>query len=92
MRVSWLRQDSRAVSGREALGDWTDPDRAMDRARSIARADEQLSAPALSFDGDPSRLAWRELAAGAGGRTRTIFVAGDTAYEKRGGSPPSIGS
>lgn len=63
--------------------DWTDRAKIRARAATLANADEELSQPVLSYDGDPSRLAWRILAKSASGGSRPLFVAGTAVYEGR---------
>ena len=68
---------------------WLDPGSAARKAAALRRPGETLGKPRLSFDGDPSRLAWLVVASGSGG-PRRLFVAGDQAYEARAG-PPATG-
>jgi len=68
------------------LADWTDPARIRELAMAAARPDERLSEPVLSFDQNPSRLAWRVEAVSPTGAKRTLFVAGTTVYEATGAS------
>jgi hypothetical protein len=67
--------------------DWIDADRIQARAASVARADEVLSQPVLSFDQVPDRIVWRVQASSASGAARRIlFVAGSVVYEGGGSS------
>jgi hypothetical protein len=61
---------------------WTDPATARARAAELARAGETLGDAVLSYDRDPSRIAWLVTATDAGGRTRRLVVAGDLTYEQ----------
>lgn len=65
------------------LAAWTDPATVRARAAPLARADEKLGDPILSYDREPSRLAWLVKATDAGGSTRQLVVAGDLVYEQR---------
>jgi hypothetical protein len=65
------------------VADWTDPDRVLARAKAIARPDEELSQPVLSYDQHPDRLAWRVTATSSSGVSRSLFVAGTAAFEGR---------
>ena len=60
---------------------WTDPTAIRARAAAFAGDGETLGEPVLSYDGEPSRLAWLVTATDSTGRTRNIFVAGDFVYE-----------
>ena len=53
------------------------------RAATLAHTDEELSQPVLSYDQNPSRIAWRILAKSASGANRPLFVAGTAVYEGR---------
>lgn len=64
----------------EHPADWFDPLRVLARARSEAGEDEVLATPVLSYDGSLDRIAWRVVAKAQNGRTRTIYVVGDSAY------------
>ena len=61
--------------------DWIDPDTIRGRAARIARPDETLGQPVLTYDRAPSRLAWAVPATDPSGRSRTLYVAGGYAYE-----------
>ncbi len=66
------------------LGAWTDPGAVRRRAAELARGDETLGEPVLSFDREPSRIAWLVTATDPEGRSRRLFVAGDFVYEESG--------
>jgi hypothetical protein len=63
-----------------ALADWTDPALIRERARAHAAPDDRLSAPFLSFDANPDRIAWAVPATGPHGEQKVIFVAGNAVY------------
>jgi hypothetical protein len=81
LRVSSFQRQARVYEDCPEVSDWTDPDRIRSRAQSFARQDEQLSTPVLTYDVDPSRLAWKILATSPSGNTRVLFVAGTVVYE-----------
>jgi len=85
LRVSSFQRDPSRYDECPDVADWTDPARILQRAATQARSDEQLSQPVLSFDGDPSRLAWRVEAQDSAGRQRVLYVAGNVVYEATGG-------
>lgn len=64
------------------LASWTDPATVRARAAELTRADETLGDPVMSYDREPSRLAWLVEATGGAGSTRLIVVSGDLAYEQ----------
>lgn len=65
--------------------DWTDPNRILARAATLVKAGEQLSSPVLTYEQDPTRLAWKIEASSPTGGSRSLFVAGTAVYE---GSTP----
>jgi hypothetical protein len=75
------------------VADWIDVDRIHTKAASMARADEQLSQPVLSFDQVPDRIAWRVLATSSvtGSVPRVLFVAGSFVYEGGGDGFTGLG-
>jgi hypothetical protein len=64
--------------------DWTNRARVLELASTLARQDERLSEPVLTFDHNPSRLAWSVEAKSQSGAKRTLFVAGKAVYEGTG--------
>ena len=66
------------------VADWTDHARIRELASTMTKPDEQLSVPVLSFDQNPSRLAWRVEVTSPTGAKRTLFVAGTAVYEGTG--------
>jgi len=72
--------------------DWIDPETIRGQAARIARPDEALGEPILTYDREPSRLAWAVTATDPAGRSRTLFVTGGYAYEAREEPPaPEVG-
>jgi hypothetical protein len=84
LRVSSFQRHPQDYDHCPDLADWIDLERIAARAASLARQGERLSAPTLSFDGNPDRLAWRVEAKSSSGKTRRLFVAGTAVYEDRG--------
>ena len=85
LRVSSFRKHSQDCDACPDAADWIDADHIMARAASVARADEQLSGPVLTFDQVPDRIAWKVLAKSASGEApRILFVAGSAVYEGKG--------
>jgi len=84
MRISSFQRRPQDYEHCPDLADWTDVRRIATRAASLARQGEQLSEPMLTYDGNPSRLAWRVEAKSSSGGTRRLFVAGTAVYEEGG--------
>lgn len=73
--------------------DWTDPETIRRRAEALSRTGESLREPVLTYDREPSRVAWAVTAVDPAGRSRTLYVTGDYAYEGRSEpSEPEFGS
>jgi hypothetical protein len=64
------------------LTDWTDPETIRRHAARASRPDETLGEPILTYDREPSRVAWAVTATDRTGRSRTLYVAGDYVYER----------
>lgn len=64
--------------------DWLDADRIGARARTQAAPDATASAPLLSYDGSPDRLAWRVDFTAPNGRRFSVCVAGTSAWRCAG--------
>jgi len=77
-----LRRRPGSLVGTPRIVDWLEPKQVQKRAASIARPDEKLSVPVLTYDQYPDRLAWRVEACSSEGSIRQIMVAGDIAYEQ----------
>jgi len=84
LRVSSFQRNPSRYDDCPDIADWTDPTLVLERAATQARSDERLSQPVLSFDGDPSRLAWRVEAQNRAGQRRVLYVAGNAVYEATG--------
>jgi hypothetical protein len=68
--------------GLPTLADWTNPETIRQHAARISRPDETLGEPTLTYDREPTRLAWAVTATDPAGRSRTIYVTGDYVYEQ----------
>jgi len=68
---------------------WLDEDAIRQKALAVARPDETASAPLLSFDRVPDRIAWRVRLVSRGGGSRDVFVAGHVAWAASGGAVES---
>lgn len=66
---------------RPQLNTWTDPESIRLQAERASRSGETLGEPFLTYDREPSRLAWAVTATDASGGSRTLYVAGDYVYE-----------
>ncbi len=66
---------------------WMDLDTISSCARQLLGPDADLSAPRLSFDNTRERIAWRVQAKNSAGEVRTVFVAGEYAYERSADGP-----
>lgn len=72
-----------AFSGRPPVTAWTDPETIRQRAERASRPGESLGEPFLTYDREPSRLAWAVTATDPAGGSRTLYVTGDYVYEGR---------
>jgi hypothetical protein len=63
---------------------WLDSSRIMEKARRIARPSESLGEPYLSYDKNPSRIAWAVTTRDTGDVEDIIFVVGDPAFRRAG--------
>jgi len=84
LRFSSFQRGQHSFDNCPDVADWTNTDRVIARAKAIARPDEQLSQPVLTYDQHPDRLAWRVMAKSRSGVSRSLFVAGTAAFVGRG--------
>lgn len=61
---------------------WLDKDYIMDRARTTITESDELEQPFLTYDENPTRIAWAVTATNKQGRKKTILVAGDYVFQK----------
>lgn len=61
---------------------WLDPEKVLERARSLSSAGDTLEPPVLSYDQNPDRLAWAVTTKRQSGKSDTIYVAGEYVYVK----------
>lgn len=81
LRFSGFQRVSGNLDECPDTADWTAPDRILSRAATLAKPDERLSAPVLTYELDPSRLVWRIKACLPSGSSRSLFVAGTAVYD-----------
>lgn len=91
LRFSSFQRDASNCDNCPDLNDWTDPATIRARAATLARDDEELSEPVLSYDQNPSRIAWRIITKSASGARRPLFVAGTAVYEGHAEAPFAAG-
>jgi hypothetical protein len=65
------------------LRDWIDPDTVRSRAEPLKLPDETLDDPVLTYDREPSRLAWAVTATAPDGSSRRLLVTGAHVSEAR---------
>lgn len=86
MRYSSFQRQEDSVEGCPPADSWIDADTVRRRVDAKARPGERVGEPYLTFDREPSRLAWAAILTSPGGATRTLYIAGDAIWEA---SPPS---
>ena len=84
-RWSSFQRRADTLAGCPSAALWLDEDAIRQKAQSVARPDETASAPRLSFDRVPDRIAWRVRLVSQGGGSRDVFVAGTVAWAASGG-------
>lgn len=94
IRYSSFQRRPDSLEGVPEASEWLDPGRVLERAASVARSDEDLGRPVLTYDQYPDRLAWKVEARSAAGGVRNIMVTGSSAWEQVDlgdeiGGPPS---
>lgn len=81
LRFSSFLRRSGLLDGAPDAKKWLDTNAIKRTAAKLAKGDEELGEPYLSYDRAPSRLAWA-LPLKTHSRTkRIVYVAGDTVYE-----------
>lgn len=81
LRVTSFQRHPGSVQDVPSAPAWLSLDRVRALAASIARSDETLGEPTLTYDQVPDRVGWRVEATAPNGSQRVIFVAGEVAYE-----------
>lgn len=82
--LSTFQRQRGDLSSCPLAADWLDAGRIGARARAQATPDAVASAPLLTFDGSPERLAWRVDFTAANGQRFSVCVAGTSAWRCAG--------
>ena len=97
MRYAAFQRREDSLEGCPAAASWTDVAAIRRVAREQARSGETVGVPVLTYDREPSRLAWSVPLTSPGKGSRTLLVAGEQVWEARarddggdsyGGPPP----
>lgn len=91
MRYAAFQRNPETLEGCPEAATWLDRKRIMQRAATRMRPDERAGPPVLTYDREPSRLAWRVTASDPSGRERALFVAGEYVYEAARPESPEYG-
>ncbi|MGH2689256.1 MAG: hypothetical protein ACRDKW_10690 [Actinomycetota bacterium] len=83
LRYASFQRQPGSLEGCPDASLWTDAEAVRSRAAVRARPGESPQRTFLTYDGNPSRLAWAVELTGPGGEHRTVMVAGDHVYEPR---------
>ncbi|MCZ7681609.1 MAG: hypothetical protein M5U28_23560 [Sandaracinaceae bacterium] len=87
LRTSWFPMRSESLEGCPLAVTWLDASAVSRRARELLESGEELDAPRLTYDREPSRLQWL-VPVRVGSHPRgSIAVVGDSAF--RVGAPPN---
>ena len=82
MRFSSFQRRPGTLEGCPAAREWLDPTFARELVIRRSQAGDEVGAAVLTFDRNPDRLVWAvSVKQEAAGRTRTVYVAGNTVYE-----------
>ncbi len=81
MRYSSFQRMDDSLEGCPAAESWIDPAAIRRQAENKARPGETVGAPVFTYDRAPSRLAWAIPLKSQAGATRTLFIAGNAAWE-----------
>ena len=80
LRYSTYQRRPGSVDDCPLASTWLDITAISERARTKADPHDRLSTPVLSYDANPSRIAWLVKATAPDRRPKTIFIAGEFAY------------
>lgn len=80
MRYSTFQRHASTLKDCPKKRTWLDPTYIMERARTKALPEDELSLPFLTYDRNLSRIVWAVAAKNKRGKVKTIFVAGDFVY------------
>ena len=83
MRYSSFQRRPDSLANCPEADTWTDPEAIRRQARIGAHAGETALAPFLTFEDEPTRLAWAVPLAIDGKVVRTVMVAGRSVWEAR---------
>ncbi|MCP4304782.1 MAG: hypothetical protein GY788_07905 [bacterium] len=89
-RSSTFQRRPGSLAGCPAAASWLDTDTIRRRAEAVLRPGDATRAPYLSYDRVPDRLAWAVSVVSADGGERTVYVAGEVAWEGGGGQVDTI--
>jgi hypothetical protein len=81
MRQSSFQRRPDSLANCPEANAWVDPDSIAAQARRLARPGETALVPGLTYQGDPTRLAWAVPLAVEGRVQRTVMVAGAAVWE-----------
>lgn len=85
MRYASFQRGRDSVAEAPEAADWLDPKRIRARAEEHLRPHESTRTPYLTFDANPTRLAWLVPVVSASGGERPLLVAGTSVFEPSGG-------
>ena len=84
LRYSTFQRVPESLVGCPSAKTWLNPKTLTELATTLAKPDEELAPPVLTYDRSPSRIVWSVEATDKDGKKRTIYVAGEYVYSKRG--------
>ena len=82
-RYASFRRSTGTKAEGPTIAEWLDAVTITKRAHTHAEPGETFSAPELTYDRSPDRLAWAVRATRPDGGQRTIYVAGTAVWEPR---------
>lgn len=82
LRYSTFQRTLGLLSGCPMASIWLDTESIINRARTMASTQDELSYPILTYDRSPSRIVWAVKATDKRGQSKTIYVAGEYVYIK----------
>ena len=80
-RFSSFQRREDSLEGCPPAEAWIDVETIARKARGLVPVGEIVQEPFLTFDGAPSRIAWRVELQAPDGAVRTVYVAGDVVWE-----------
>jgi hypothetical protein len=85
MRFASFERGRGSVEEAPDAADWLDPQRIRARAEAHLRPHESTRTPYLTFEANPTRLAWLVPVVSPSGAERQLLVAGTSVFEPSGG-------